>query len=118
VRIEFQRRIAASVISRRQEATLAAVSAGRRTVAARAGSLERARTGFEARQATALAAHAAALRGHDPERTLERGYALLVDASGEPLVSAAALREAEEFDARLADGTVRARVTTTREERP
>src|SRR5205823_622583 len=82
-RVEFQRRIAASVVGRRREAALAAVDAGRRTVAGRAGSLDRAGASWKTRQATALAAHAAALRGHDPERTLERGYALLLDSGGE-----------------------------------
>jgi exodeoxyribonuclease VII large subunit len=109
VRMEFQRRIAASVISRRRDAALAAVAAGTRTVAVRAGSLDRARTSWQTRQSTALAAHAAALRGHDPERTLERGYALLLDQGGEPLASAAALREVGRFEVRLADGRVRAR---------
>ena len=36
-----------------------------------------------------------ALRAHDPERTLERGYALAEDAEGEPVTSAAAARAAE-----------------------
>ena len=108
-RMEFQRRIAASVVARRRDAALVAVSAGRRTVVVRAGSLERAHAGWQARQSTALAAHAAALRGHDPERTLERGYALLLDQGGEPLASAAALRDAERFEVRLADGRVAAR---------
>src|SRR3954469_16555113 len=39
VRVEFQRRIAASVVARRREAALAAVAAGRRTVVLRAASL-------------------------------------------------------------------------------
>ena len=39
----------------------------------------------------ALAKHTAALFAHDPERTLERGYALLLDESGEPLPAAAAV---------------------------
>jgi exodeoxyribonuclease VII large subunit len=112
-RMEFQRRIAASVISRRRDAAMAAVTAGTRTVAVRASSLDRARTSWQARQSTALAAHAARLRGHDPERTLERGYALLLDQGGEPLASAAALREAGHFEVRLADGRVRARTDET-----
>jgi exodeoxyribonuclease VII large subunit len=137
-RADYQRRIAASVVERKRAATLAAVAAGREGVAARAATLDRAGAGAEARtealrdaaasldrarralagrRAETLAARGAALRAHDPERTLERGYALLVDASGEPLVSAAALRETQEFDARMADGTVRARVIGHEEER-
>jgi exodeoxyribonuclease VII large subunit len=112
-RIEFQRRIAASVIARRREAALAAVAAGRRTVILRAGSLDSARAGWQARQSTALAALAAALRGHDPERTLERGYALLLDKAGEPLGTTAAVREAGRFEVRLADGRLTARTDKT-----
>src|SRR3954468_8771409 len=113
-RIEFQRRIAAGVIDRRRDATLAAVASGRRTVSVRAGSLERARKGWQERRSTALAAPAAALRGHDPERTLERGYALLTDEGGQPLATAAAVREAGRFGVRLADGRVDAQICETK----
>jgi exodeoxyribonuclease VII large subunit len=57
-----------------------------------------------------LAKHAAALAAHDPGRTLERGYALLLDEHGEPLGSAAAVREAGRFTARMSDADVRAKV--------
>ena len=65
---------------------------------------------LSARRADLLATRAAALRAHDPERTLERGYALVLEGGGEPLPDAAAVRAAESFDLRLADGTVGARV--------
>jgi exodeoxyribonuclease VII large subunit len=131
LRIDFQRRIAVAVIGRRREAALLAVAGERRAVqkrvrsverageqvderaarlAASAGALDRARSALEQRSARALAAHAAAMRAHDPERTLERGYAVLLDERGEPLGGAAALREAGRFQARLADGTVGAQV--------
>jgi exodeoxyribonuclease VII large subunit len=110
LRVEFQRRIAAGVIGRRREAALNAVEASRRTVSARAASLDRAREALEERRAIALAAQSAALRGHDPERTLERGYALLLDDGGEPVASVAALRDARRFKVRLADGSVGAQV--------
>jgi exodeoxyribonuclease VII large subunit len=131
LRLDFQRRIAASVIGRRRDATKLAVAAGRERVLTRAGSLdgaavrvderaarlaasaaslERAGRALEARQAQALAGHKAALRALDPERALERGYALLMDANGEPLPSAEALRRAGRFDVRLADGSVGAQV--------
>ena len=58
----------------------------------------------------ALAKHTAALFAHDPERTLERGYALLLDEHGEPLPDARAVREAGSFTARMADADVPARV--------
>lgn len=52
-----------------------------------------------------------ALQAHDPERTLERGYALVQDRGGEPLTSAGAAREAGELDIRFRDGVVPAEVT-------
>lgn len=110
VRLEFQRRIAASVIARRRETALRAVAAGRTTVSTRARSFDRARRALEERRAEALATRAAALRAHDPERTLERGYALLLDDGGEPLAATRAVREAGRFHVRLADGTVGAQV--------
>jgi exodeoxyribonuclease VII large subunit len=53
---------------------------------------------------------ALALAAHDPQRTLERGYALVESPEGEPLVSAARAREAEQVRLRFADGAVPARV--------
>lgn len=47
---------------------------------------------------------ALALAAHDPQRTLERGYALVESAGGEPLTSAAHAREARELRLRFADG--------------
>src|SRR3954469_220763 len=115
-RAEFQRRIAASVIERRRTALLAAVTRDR-PVALHdaAASLDRAQRALAKRRDEALRAHGAALRAHDPDRTLERGYALLVDDRGEPLVTAAAVRGAHDFTARLADGAVCARATQTEE---
>jgi exodeoxyribonuclease VII large subunit len=83
-----------------------------------AGSLERARRALEQRAAEALATRSAALRAHDPERTLERGYALLLNDRGEPLPTAAAARQAGRFDVRLADGSVGAQVIDTDTEAP
>ena len=50
------------------------------------------------------------MRAHDPERTLERGYAIALGPDGEPLASAAAVRDVEDFELRMADGTLPARV--------
>jgi exodeoxyribonuclease VII large subunit len=133
----FQRRITANVIARRREASLLVVAGGRLTVTTRARAvdraaqqvderatalaatvtaLDRARSALEARRAEALATRSAALRAHDPERTLERGYALLLDHDGEPLPTAAAARQAGRFDVRLADGSVGAQVIDTETE--
>jgi exodeoxyribonuclease VII large subunit len=112
-RTEYQRRIAATVVERKRDAALAAVAAARLDQAAR--TLDRAQRALAERRARALETHGRELRAHDPERTLERGYALLLDGDGEPLTSAAALRDKQTFDARLADGSVPARVVTDEE---
>jgi exodeoxyribonuclease VII large subunit len=51
-----------------------------------------------------LRARAAALAAHDPQRTLDRGYALVEDAAGRPVTSAAAAREQPRLTLRLHDG--------------
>jgi len=61
-----------------------------------------------------LAAFDAAVRGHDPQRTLERGYALVESEAGEAVTSAAAARAEERVRVRFADDAVRARI----EDRP
>ena len=53
-----------------------------------------------------------ALDAHDPQRTLERGYALVEDAAGAPVTSAETARTASALTLRLADGTVPVRPTT------
>jgi len=50
-----------------------------------------------------------ALRAHEPERTLERGYALVEGENGEPLGSAAEVSAEERISLRFSDGRVRAR---------
>jgi exodeoxyribonuclease VII large subunit len=54
---------------------------------------------------------ALALAGHDPQRTLERGYVLVNSPAGEPLTSAARARAAKELRLRFADDTVGASVS-------
>jgi exodeoxyribonuclease VII large subunit len=57
-----------------------------------------------------LAQLALALAGHDPQRTLERGYALAQGADGQPIVTAAGARAAGELRLRFADGELPARI--------
>jgi exodeoxyribonuclease VII large subunit len=106
----FQQRVAAVVLGRKRDAAAAAVAGEGARVAVRAARLERAGEALTERRAAALAKHTAALFAHDPDRTLERGYALLLDETGEPLGTAAAARDAGEFTARMSDGEVRAKV--------
>jgi exodeoxyribonuclease VII large subunit len=61
------------------------------------------------RQREALKRAAVALRAHEPERTLERGYALVEGEDGEPLTSAAEASAAERISLRFSDGLLRAK---------
>jgi exodeoxyribonuclease VII large subunit len=109
-RADYQARIASVVIARKRDAASVSVASGRASVNARAAALARASEALERRRREALAAHAAAFRAHDPERTLERGYAIALGPDGEPLAGAAAVREVQEFELRMADGSLPARV--------
>jgi exodeoxyribonuclease VII large subunit len=108
--LAWQQRVAALVLGRKRDAAAAAASAEHSRVAARAARRDRAAAPHAERRTAARAKQTAPLFAHDPERTLERGYALLLDESGEPLPSAAALRDAGVFTARMADAEVRAKV--------
>jgi exodeoxyribonuclease VII large subunit len=109
-RAEYQRRIAASVIERKLEAAGAATDREAAKLGGRAAFLERAESSLLEREAAALAARATALGSHDPERALDRGYALLLDGEGEPLGGVDAVRKARRFDIRVSDGTLPAQV--------
>ncbi|MFL5901645.1 MAG: exodeoxyribonuclease VII large subunit [Solirubrobacterales bacterium] len=88
-RLGFQRRLAGVVLER----------ASRRAAGA---DMERRRE--------ALHRAAVALRAHQPERTLERGYALVEAGDGEPVTSADAAVAAERVRLRFSDGSVGARI--------
>jgi exodeoxyribonuclease VII large subunit len=91
-RIESERRLAerrALVLARRGESSL------RDCRERRPGELQRL---------------ALALQGHDPQRTLERGYVLAQSPDGEPILTAAAAREVEALRLRFADGELGARI--------
>ena len=86
------------------------VAGGRRDVVAQARALERNRRGAGAGRGRAdLERLALALAAHDPQRTLERGYALVEDPAGEPVTSAAAAREQDALTLRMHDGRVEVR---------
>jgi exodeoxyribonuclease VII large subunit len=53
---------------------------------------------------------ALALAGHDPQRTLERGYALVQSPEGEAISTAKGARKASELSLRFADGVLPAKV--------
>jgi exodeoxyribonuclease VII large subunit len=94
----------------------------RRVTERRAVVLERKRSSAlldcRERRPRELAQLALVLAGHDPQRTLERGYALIQSRLGEAVASAGEAREAGELSLRFADGTVPARVVERGVEEP
>jgi exodeoxyribonuclease VII large subunit len=92
-------------------------ASGRRHLTARHGALQRSagalRRNAAARDREARRARldtlAVALAAHDPQRTLERGYALVEDRAGAPVTSAAAARAEPQLTVRLHDGRVSVR---------
>ena len=63
-----------------------------------------------ARRPRELERLALALAAHDPQRTLERGYALVQSPAGEPISSAQVARSQRAVRLRFADGTVAAEI--------
>lgn len=110
-RRDFQRRVAVTVVGRKLAVAERRGADERSVLGARLARLERAAASLSERRAAALREHAAALRAADPERALERGYALALDGAGAPLATARAVRAADTFDLRMADGTIPARVS-------
>jgi exodeoxyribonuclease VII large subunit len=99
-----------TVLDRKLGAAAASAQRSRLDLRRSAEALERATDRLGERRLETLARLTAALNAHDPQRTLERGYALALDADGEPLANAAAVREAGAFELRMADGTLPAQL--------
>jgi exodeoxyribonuclease VII large subunit len=76
---------------------------------AAAAALDRAAGAGPAGRRRDLERLALALAAHDPQRTLERGFALVEDAAGAPVTTAAAAREQPALTVRFGDGRVTAR---------
>jgi exodeoxyribonuclease VII large subunit len=109
-RVGFQRRIAAVVLDRARRRAAERADAADTANKRRGATLERtAAAGLRGRR-EALRKAAVTLRAHDPERTLERGYALAEAADGEPVTSAAAAVAARQVRLRFADGRVEAEI--------
>jgi exodeoxyribonuclease VII large subunit len=98
-------------MERRAAAVVTAAERGTGRVGADAAALERAAAAARARRATGLERLRIALDAHDPQRTLERGYALVEDATGAPVTTAEAARSEPALSLRLADGMVPVRPT-------
>ena len=104
-------------LARRQAVTLerkaghADVARGRERslLPGRGEALHRAAWASVRRRQALLDSLALALDGHDPQRTLERGYAVVQDDAGRPVTSAAAARTLQTMTLRMQDGTLRVR---------
>jgi exodeoxyribonuclease VII large subunit len=102
----------ALVLQRRRQSTLAAAARGRGRLRREASGIDRHRRAAASGRGDALARLAATLAAHDPDRVLERGYAIVERPGGEEvLTTAAAVREAGAFRVRLADDHVEAEVS-------
>jgi exodeoxyribonuclease VII large subunit len=104
-----QRRIA-TVLERKAEAGAGHAARAVAATDRRVEALRRAASADGERRRAAIERAAVALRAHDPERTLERGYALVEDPGGEPLTSVQAAVRAATVTMRFADGRIGARV--------
>jgi exodeoxyribonuclease VII large subunit len=110
-RTASQRRIAGLVLQRARRRALGQVERAGEEGRRHGVALDMASERAVAQRREALRQAAVALRAHDPERTLERGYALAETEDGEPLTGAAAVAAAGRFSLRFSDGRVDARTT-------
>ncbi len=106
----FQRRITTVVLDRARRRGLERTVAASAVESRRGAGLERSAARSLQRRREALRRAAVTLRAHDPERTLERGYALAETAAGDPVTSAAGAVAAAAVRLRFADGRVQAKI--------
>jgi exodeoxyribonuclease VII large subunit len=102
-------RARAAALRRKGGAAALAQDRGAKRAGTAAAALDRGAAAALERRRRALEAFAVALSAHDPQRTLERGYALVEDAAGEPVTAAAEARAAPALTLRLHDGRVTVR---------
>lgn len=107
-RSRFQQRIATVVLRRARQRAVERAEAGLGEGQRRGAAIERSAERALQRRRQALERIELTLRAHDPERTLERGYALAESEDGEPVTSAAAAAAAGTVRLRFADGRVKA----------
>lgn len=100
----------ALVLARKSAASGTAHSAQLAALRRHTAALDRAVRDAPATRIRRLDDLAALLTAHDPQRTLERGYALVSGGDGAPLTSASAARDAGAVTLRFADGSATADV--------
>ena len=107
-----------TVLDRKLGATSIDADRARLDLRTQATALERVTDRASERRLETLARLTAALNAHDPQRTLERGYALAIGPDGEPLQSAMAIRDAGgSFNLRMADATLPAELRESHPDR-
>jgi exodeoxyribonuclease VII large subunit len=99
-------RRAAVAFERKRAAAAAAAGRGAIDAGERSAALARSADSARTRRARELERLRLALAAHDPQRTLERGYALVEDPAGEPLTSADTARRHARLTLRMSDGTL------------
>jgi exodeoxyribonuclease VII large subunit len=92
------------VLDRRVGAAASATADAASALPRATGGLENSATAATVRRRETLDRLALALTAHDPQRTLERGYALVAGPDGEPVTSAAEARTLPRMTLRLHDG--------------
>ena len=100
----------ATVLGRKRDAALHGIDGQRRELRTEAAALSRHRTAAPAERAAVLERLAKTLAAHDPERVLERGYAIVEGAEGEVVSTAEAARRERRLRVRFADDHVDAEV--------
>ena len=98
------------VIRRKRDATVAVCSRETRHLARNARFARDAIDRATVRRESRLVELARTLRAHEPQRTLERGFALVMDRSETPVTSASRAKAAGQIRVRFADDAVEARV--------
>ncbi len=109
-RAGFQRRIATVVLARARRRGIERTAAALAVEGRRGAGLDRSAARSLQRRREALRKAAVTLRAHDPERTLERGYALAETEAGQPVTTAAGAVAAAAVRLRFADGRVKAKI--------
>jgi exodeoxyribonuclease VII large subunit len=94
------------VLDRKATATAVGLRRGATRAQADAAALARSQAAGRARRAQTLERLRVALDAHDPQRTLERGYALVEDPAGAPLTTAEAAAAQARLTLRMADGSL------------
>ncbi len=110
---ERQRTLAQLAAELRQHSPALRVANARRRLEIASTNLERIAHGAVEQQRNRLAIAVRTLDAFSPLATLERGYAIVTDSKGTVITNAQDVRAGQLIDARLTQGTIRARIERT-----